>query len=146
VTEKALLLFGISILLFVIAALEIAFFDPSVSLIIGIITILLGIFVLVDALGLLMGQQWALTLSGWSNRPWAQAPDVKQYFGLPTTPATAPPYATAPTYSTAPANVSALGPNPTPPAASPACPTCGQPLRYIEQYGRWYCDREQKYI
>ena len=26
------------------------------------------------------------------------------------------------------------------------CPTCGQPLRWIAEYQRWYCDREQKYV
>ena len=26
------------------------------------------------------------------------------------------------------------------------CPTCGGPLRYIQQYQRWYCDREQRYV
>jgi sporulation protein YlmC with PRC-barrel domain len=26
------------------------------------------------------------------------------------------------------------------------CPTCGSPLRYIEQYQRWWCDKERKYV
>ncbi|MGB8779598.1 MAG: PRC-barrel domain-containing protein [Candidatus Bathyarchaeia archaeon] len=26
------------------------------------------------------------------------------------------------------------------------CPTCGGPLRYIEQYQRWWCDRDKKYV
>jgi len=25
------------------------------------------------------------------------------------------------------------------------CPTCGGPLRYIEQYQRWWCDKDKKY-
>ncbi len=24
------------------------------------------------------------------------------------------------------------------------CPNCGQPIRYINQYGSWYCDYEKK--
>jgi len=28
---------------------------------------------------------------------------------------------------------------------APTCPTCGGPLRYIEQYQRWWCDRDKKY-
>jgi HAD superfamily hydrolase (TIGR01484 family) len=38
------------------------------------------------------------------------------------------------------------------PAASPplpqqaACPSCGQPIILIEQYQRWYCPNEKKYI
>ena len=31
-------------------------------------------------------------------------------------------------------------------AAGMTCPTCGGPLRYIQQYQRWYCDREGKYV
>ncbi len=26
------------------------------------------------------------------------------------------------------------------------CPTCGSPLRYIEQYQRWWCDKDRKYV
>jgi hypothetical protein len=42
-------------------------------------------------------------------------------------------------------------PQPTAPSLPPApatttCPTCGSPLRYIQQYQRWYCDKEQKYV
>jgi len=37
-------------------------------------------------------------------------------------------------------------PSSSPPApTTPTCPTCGGPLRYIQQYQRWYCDKEQKY-
>jgi hypothetical protein len=35
---------------------------------------------------------------------------------------------------------------PPPPGAAVTCPTCGGPLRYIQQYQRWYCDKEQKYV
>jgi sporulation protein YlmC with PRC-barrel domain len=35
---------------------------------------------------------------------------------------------------------------PQPQAAAHVCPTCGGPLRYIEQYKRWWCDRERKYV
>jgi len=35
---------------------------------------------------------------------------------------------------------------PPPPGAAMTCPTCGGPLRYIQQYQRWYCDKEQKYV
>ena len=37
-------------------------------------------------------------------------------------------------------------PSPPPAPATPTCPTCGGPLRYIQQYQRWYCDKEQKYV
>ena len=36
-------------------------------------------------------------------------------------------------------------PPPPPGMAAQTCPTCGGPLRYIQQYQRWYCDKEQKY-
>jgi len=35
---------------------------------------------------------------------------------------------------------------PPPPGTATTCPTCGGPLRYIQQYQRWYCDKEQKYV
>lgn len=37
-------------------------------------------------------------------------------------------------------------PPPPPEQMAQTCPTCGSPLRYIEQYQRWYCDKEKKYI
>jgi hypothetical protein len=37
-------------------------------------------------------------------------------------------------------------PPPPPPGPAQTCPTCGAPLRYIEQYQRWYCDNEKKYV
>src|SRR4030067_1817647 len=33
-----------------------------------------------------------------------------------------------------------------PQAAAQTCPTCGGPLRYIEQYQRWWCDKDRKYV
>ncbi len=33
-----------------------------------------------------------------------------------------------------------------PQAAAQTCPTCGGPLRYIEQYQKWWCDKDQKYV
>lgn len=35
---------------------------------------------------------------------------------------------------------------PPPPATNvPTCPICGRPMRFIEQYNRWYCDYDKKY-
>jgi sporulation protein YlmC with PRC-barrel domain len=31
-------------------------------------------------------------------------------------------------------------------AAQPTCPICGGPLTYVEQYKRWYCYKDQKYV
>ena len=28
----------------------------------------------------------------------------------------------------------------------PLCPTCNRPLTYIQQYQRWYCYNEKKYV
>jgi sporulation protein YlmC with PRC-barrel domain len=42
-----------------------------------------------------------------------------------------------------------FGPQPmgqSPQSQQPVCPTCKNPLRYIQQYQRWYCDKEQKYV
>ncbi|MGA3192817.1 MAG: hypothetical protein ABSD73_09955 [Candidatus Bathyarchaeia archaeon] len=40
----------------------------------------------------------------------------------------------------------AAAPPPPPPGAANTCPSCGSPLRYIQQYQRWYCDKEKKYV
>jgi MFS family permease len=37
-------------------------------------------------------------------------------------------------------------PPPPPPEVASMCPSCGSPLRYIQQYQRWYCDKEKKYV
>ena len=29
---------------------------------------------------------------------------------------------------------------------APVCPTCGGPLTYIQQYQRWYCYKDKKYV
>ena len=37
---------------------------------------------------------------------------------------------------------------PPPPLAATTvqnCPTCGRPMRFIQQYNRWYCDYDKKY-
>ena len=31
-------------------------------------------------------------------------------------------------------------------SAQQLCPTCGQPLTYVDQYQRWYCQNEKKYV
>jgi len=31
-------------------------------------------------------------------------------------------------------------------AQTPTCPTCGGPLTYIQQYQRWYCYKDNKYV
>jgi sporulation protein YlmC with PRC-barrel domain len=37
-------------------------------------------------------------------------------------------------------------PTPVAQTVQPLCPTCGKPLTYIQQYKRWYCYNEQKYV
>lgn len=37
-------------------------------------------------------------------------------------------------------------PPPPPPTQAPTCPSCGSPIRYIQQYQRWYCDKEKRYL
>jgi sporulation protein YlmC with PRC-barrel domain len=33
-----------------------------------------------------------------------------------------------------------------PQTQQPVCPTCGGPLTYIQQYQRWYCYKDKKYV
>jgi hypothetical protein len=35
---------------------------------------------------------------------------------------------------------------PPPPTQTPLCPYCGNQIRYIPQYQRWYCDKEKRYV
>lgn len=37
-------------------------------------------------------------------------------------------------------------PPPPPGVTAQTCPTCGDPLKYIKQYRKWYCAKEQKYV
>ncbi len=37
-------------------------------------------------------------------------------------------------------------PLPPPPPQTPTCPYCRSPIRYIQQYQRWYCDKEKRYV
>jgi predicted amidophosphoribosyltransferase len=37
-------------------------------------------------------------------------------------------------------------PPPPPPTQTPLCPNCRKPIRYIQQYQRWYCDNEKRYV
>ena len=128
VTNHAMYLFIIGIICIVAAVLEFVFLAAPWSYVVGIITSIFSVLSLIDAIGLFMGQLWALKISGWSNSQWAQAPDVKEYFGLP------------PAYPAYAPSAPATAPPP------PTCPTCGQPLTYIQQYQRWYCQNCQKYI
>jgi sporulation protein YlmC with PRC-barrel domain len=42
--------------------------------------------------------------------------------------------------------VASVAEPPTAQQAQPTCPTCGGPLTYIQQYKRWYCYKDQKYV
>jgi hypothetical protein len=44
-------------------------------------------------------------------------------------------------------NLSRISRAPPPPPATMAqmCPTCGQPMTFVQQYGRWYCANCRKY-
>jgi hypothetical protein len=46
--------------------------------------------------------------------------------------------------------VQTKGSSPPPPplanATTPTCPTCGGALTFVQQYQRWYCPVDQKYV
>ncbi|MEM2961115.1 MAG: hypothetical protein QXU67_05870 [Candidatus Bathyarchaeia archaeon] len=120
---------------------------------IGVICIIIGIYAIICAIGMLAGQKWSLKISGATIMEWTKRPEVRDYFGLPPVypayppaymPGAPPPYpptAVPPSQPTAPTP-------PMPPSAPPApsCPTCGQPLTFVAQYNRWYCQNEKKYV
>ncbi|MFB3888083.1 MAG: hypothetical protein ACE14S_01215 [Candidatus Bathyarchaeia archaeon] len=37
-------------------------------------------------------------------------------------------------------------PPPPPTGNAQMCPTCGRPMKFVEQYNRWYCDYDKKYL
>ncbi len=131
VTKYATYFIVASIICIVFGIADFFLWDPPANYIIGVIFVLIGAFFLVTSFAFFAGQSWALTLSGYSNRQWAQAPEVRNFFGLP------------------PINHDHFQANPTaavPPPPKSICPTCGQQLTYIQQYNRWYCSAEQKYV
>lgn len=46
----------------------------------------------------------------------------------------------------APPTMPVSPPPPPPPTQTPMCPYCRNPIRFIPQYQRWYCDNERRYI
>lgn len=128
VTKYFMYMIITSIILIILSIINMVFWPPW-GYATGAIALIFGILILILSFGLLMGHAWALKWSGYSNAKWTQAPDVREYFNLP--PA-------QPAYPT-PAPTAAPPPEPT-------CPTCGSTLRFIQQYQRWYCDKEQKYV
>jgi len=117
--------------------------STEVGYLIGGIVIAVGIYLLICGLGMLAGKKWALKISGYTIMSWTKRPDVVNYFGLPA-------YQSAYPYPQGvPTGVPQSLPPPPPPPTSapptPKCPTCGQPLTYIQQYQRWYCQNCKKY-
>jgi hypothetical protein len=76
-------MFVASIIITIFAVLEFILYGYPWSYVIGIITALLAVLAFIDGVGLFIGQRWALTFSGYGNRAWTQAPDVREFFGLP---------------------------------------------------------------
>ena len=131
VTKYTIYFIVASIICIVFGVIDFAVWGPPGNYIIGAIFVILGVFFLVTSFAFYAGQSWALTLSGYGSSQWAQAPEVRNFFGLP-----------ASTYGYVQATPTAVAP---PPPQS-MCPTCGRPLTYIQQYNRWYCSAEQKYV
>jgi len=107
------------------------------SIILGVIGMIFAIANFVWAFGLFEGKKWALF--GYSRTSFFRRPDVIAFFGV-TTMAFPPPPA-PPSFIPPPPPVA-----PPPPPSVPTCPTCGQPLAYIQQYNRWYCSKCKKYV
>jgi hypothetical protein len=120
------------VIIIILAAIDFFIWDPPANYIIGVIFVLFGVFFLIASFAFYAGKSWALTVSGYSNRSWAQTQEVRAFFGLPLT--------NLGTFQTVPVSAA-----PPPPPQS-LCPTCGQPLTYVQQYNRWYCQNENKYV
>ncbi len=52
------------------------------------------------------------------------------------------PAAAQPSFAAQPVQAAQQAAQPT----QPLCPTCGRPLTYVQQYQRWYCYNDKKYV
>jgi len=52
------------------------------------------------------------------------------------------PSANQPSFAAQPVQAAQPAAQPT----QPLCPTCGRPLTYVQQYQRWYCYNDKKYV
>ena len=128
VTKYGVYTIAACIICLVVGVISIIFWAPG-GYIMGPILIILGALFLIVSFAFMMGKSWALKWSGYANARWAQAPEVREFFNLP------------------PVQLAYPGiPPVASPSTQPTCPTCGGPLRYTQQYQRWYCDKEQKYV
>lgn len=150
---------------------DIPFLDMIIALggVIGIVFIIIAAITFFLAWGLLRGKRWARILTIVFSILWIILgllslpnqglvnlammainglilyfffrPDIKAFFG----PVPAKMYQPPATYQ---ASQAPQVPPPPPQGAAqnvPACPNCGQPLTWIEQYQRWYCYNCQRY-
>jgi len=149
---------------------EIPFLDLLAALggMIGIVFIIIAAITFFLAWGLLRGKGWARILTIVFSMLWIALgllslpnpglgmlammainglilyffilrPEVKAFFS----PAPAETYQPPATYQAS--QVTPPPPSPQGAAQIPACPKCGQPLTWIEQYQRWYCYNCQQY-
>ncbi len=123
VTKYTLLGLILSLIVIAIGVVNLAWYPTALTTAIGAIVTVIGVFYLIVSFGFFIGQGWAFTLSGYSHSQWASTPEVQTFFGR---------------------SASSLGAPAPPPAAT--CSTCGQPLTFVQQYQRWYCANEQKYL
>lgn len=131
VTKYATYMFIASIFCIIFGVIDFFVWGPPASYVLGVIFVILGVLFLIVTFALYAGQSWALTISGYSGSLWAQAPEVRAFFGLPPS-----------NFQAIPATLTAAAP----PPPQQLCSTCGQPLTFIPQYNRWYCQAEQKYV
>jgi len=147
VTKYALATLILGIVPIIIGILEMYFYTNTAAYAVGAIIIILGAYIIICGVGMLAGQGWSMKISGYTIMSWAKRPEVTAYFELPPAypplpPGGQPSPPPAPTTPPTPPASSAAKPT-LPPA--PTCATCGQPLTYISQYQRWYCENCKKY-
>ena len=141
VTKYALATLILGIVAIIIGILDISRFATTAAYAVGAIIIILGAYIIICGVGMLAGQGWSMKISGYTIMGWAKRPEVTAYFELPPV---YPPYPPEAQPSPPPASPAAE-PAPPPAPSVPTCATCGQPLTYISQYQRWYCENCKKY-
>ena len=141
VTKYALTTLILGIVAIIIGILEMYFIATTAAYAVGAIIIILGAYIIICGVGMLAGQGWSMKISGYTIMGWAKRPEVTAYFELPPP---YPPYPPEAQPSPPPASPAAE-PAPPPAPSVQTCATCGQPLTYISQYQRWYCENCKKY-
>jgi hypothetical protein len=138
VAKHAIQGFAASVFCVIFSVVNFFVWEQPANVLLGTIFLLISAVFFAMSFGVYAGQRWALVLSGFSSSLWAQSPEVKAFFEVP---------------STMPPALSQIAPPNSAPAlivgtlsSALMCPTCGGSLMYLQDLNRWYCPNEKRVI